>query len=167
MPAQRPLMNTAVIDAACVYSVCVAYPRAALSTTVVPDGAGIRVGPVTGPVRSRRGSLRSYVRLRYCCSPRVRRVRPRKGGEWHRRQLEEEARAITTPRATERHGLREGLRMVRYKETGDQTPTTGALAARKRRMRNEMAVGERLRQWQHSTAPAAEGPRNAQPEGIT
>jgi hypothetical protein len=95
----------------------------------------------------------------------VRRVRPRHGGEWHRRQM---ATPEGTPaRTTERFELRQGLQEVKYKETRDRVAMTDMLARRKRRMRNGMVVGERLRQWQHSAGPATAGPREAQPEGVT
>jgi hypothetical protein len=63
-----------------------------------------------------------------------------------------------------------GIRI--YKETRDKREVHYERTVQKREMwtKNRVAVGtlgERLRQWQHSEAPAAEGPRGAQPEGIT
>jgi ribonuclease HI len=95
----------------------------------------------------------------------IRRAKPKKGGEWHQRLWP----AATPPRTRGKQELREDIERVRYREARDWTPTTYVMARRKRKMwkKNEVAVGERLRQYEHSGAPEATGPRTAQPEGVT
>ena len=95
----------------------------------------------------------------------TRRARPKKGDAWHKWLYPPE----TPPRNTSKHALRESAGGIRYKEARDKREVHYEKTAKKREMwtKNRVAVGERMRQWQHSEAPAAEGPRGAQPEGIT